>query len=165
MLAPWPQAAAVPAGACSSLAIKLAPTAGASTRQVKLQPLYRAGIAQSYVVTERTKGERRHSDESRKPYERAVTTHLTLRCIETQDGFATIIVNVDSLTYAFKEGDLSKAFALAERARARTLAEYRQLSSGRALAVTGAAITVTWRATVTWRSRWQSQSLGGLVPS
>jgi hypothetical protein len=85
-----------------------APTAGApSGRQVKLQPLYRAGIAQSYIATETTKGERRHSDGAVKPYERTVTSYLTLRCLETSDGFSTVLVNIDSLTYTFKDGDLA----------------------------------------------------------
>lgn len=71
-------------------------------REYRLQALYRSGIAQNYEVVEQTTVERTHSDSSQKTYERKVTYFVTVRCIESMDGIAKLVVNIDSLIYAFK---------------------------------------------------------------
>ncbi|MCX6141278.1 MAG: DUF6263 family protein [Candidatus Kapabacteria bacterium] len=71
-------------------------------REYRLQALYRSGIAQNYEVVEQTTVERTHSDSSQKTYERKVTYFVTVRCIESLDGIAKLVVNIDSLIYAFK---------------------------------------------------------------
>lgn len=71
-------------------------------REYRLQALYRAGIAQNYEVVEQTTVERVHSDSSRKTYERTATYQVTVRCIESLDGIAKLVVNIDSLVYRFK---------------------------------------------------------------
>jgi hypothetical protein len=72
-----------------------------SGREYRLQALYRAGIAQNYEVVEQTTVERTHSDSSKKTYDRKVTYYMTVRCIESMDGIAKLIVNIDSLLYRF----------------------------------------------------------------
>ena len=71
-------------------------------REYRLQALYRAGIAQNYEVVEQSTVERTHSDSSKKTYERKVTYFVTIRCIESMDGIAKLVVNVDSLKYMFR---------------------------------------------------------------
>lgn len=79
-------------------------------REYRLQALYRAGIAQSYEVVEQTTVERIHSDSSRKTYERTATYQITVRCIESLDGIAKLIINIDSLVYRFKAAGLEIAY-------------------------------------------------------
>jgi Family of unknown function (DUF6263) len=74
-------------------------------REYRLQALYRAGVAQSYTITENTVATRTHSDSSTKTYSRDVTYYTTIRCIESNEGQATIVVNLDSLTYRFSSTD------------------------------------------------------------
>ncbi len=87
-----------------ALAQKSGPTSSAG-REYRLQALYRAGVAQSYEITETTSAVRTHSDSSKKTYSRSVKYYTTIRCIESNEGQATIVINLDSLTYAFKADD------------------------------------------------------------
>lgn len=75
-------------------------------REYRLQGLYRAGIAQNYEVVEQTTVERIHSDSSRKTYERKATYFITIRCIESLDGIAKLVVNIDSLMYRFRSAGI-----------------------------------------------------------
>lgn len=79
---------------------------GAPRREYRLQALFRAGIAQNYEVVEQTTVERIHSDSSRKTYERTATYQITVRCIESLDGIAKLVVNIDSLVYRFKAANV-----------------------------------------------------------
>jgi hypothetical protein len=79
-------------------------------REYRLQALYRAGIAQNYEVVEQTTVERIHSDSSRKTYERTATYQITVRCIESLDGIAKLIINIDSLVYRFKAANLEVTY-------------------------------------------------------
>jgi len=72
-----------------------------SGRTYRLQALYRAGVAQSYEITEQTTAERTHSDGGKKTYDRMVKYFTTIRCIESMDGISKLIVNIDSLQYRF----------------------------------------------------------------
>lgn len=74
-------------------------------REYRLQALYRPGVAQSYEITETTSAVRTHSDSSKKQYDRMVKYYTTLRCIESSEGQATVVFNLDSLTYSFKAAD------------------------------------------------------------
>jgi len=75
--------------------------AAAAPAQYRLQATYRAGIAQNYSITEVTNAVRTHSDGSKKEYSRTMTYMMTVRCLESLDGTATLAVNIDSLKYAF----------------------------------------------------------------
>lgn len=88
------------AGATLTLAQRTG-IAAAAPQQYRLQASYRAGIAQTYSVTETTHAVRTHSDSSKKMYDRTVTYMLTIRCIESLNGISTLAVNIDSLKYAF----------------------------------------------------------------
>ncbi len=98
MVAVWIPVAAQQAGA---------PPAG---REYRLQALYRAGIAQNYEIVEQTTVERTHSDSSKKTYDRKVTYFMTLRCIESIDGIAKLVVNIDSLLYRFTSAGLDVTY-------------------------------------------------------
>lgn len=76
-------------------------SAPAAVREYRLQALYRAGVAQNYEFVENTTVERTFSEGTQKTFERKVTYYMTLRCVESSDGIATIVVNADSLIYAF----------------------------------------------------------------
>lgn len=80
-----------------------AQTAGAPPkgREYRLQALYRPGIAQNYEITEIDTVVRTHSDSSSRSYIRKVVYFATVRCTESNDGFSTLTVNLDSLQYAF----------------------------------------------------------------
>ncbi len=67
----------------------------------RLQALYRAGVAQSYEITEQTTVERTHSDSAKKTYDRTMTYFTTIRCIESMDGISKLVINIDSLRYRF----------------------------------------------------------------
>lgn len=70
-------------------------------REYKLQTLYRASIAQSYEFVEQTSVERIYRDSSKVTYSRTSTYFMTVRCIESLDGVAKVVVNLDSLLYTF----------------------------------------------------------------
>lgn len=70
-------------------------------REYKLQTLYRASIAQSYEFVEQTTVERIYRDSSKVTYARTATYFMTVRCIESLDGIAKVVVNLDSLLYKF----------------------------------------------------------------
>jgi hypothetical protein len=77
-------------------------TAGKSTRDYRVQTLYRAGVAQSYLITQRDTVTRIHSDTATKRfYTRDVTYYATFRCIESMDNVATVVATLDSLEYVF----------------------------------------------------------------
>lgn len=73
-------------------------------KEFRLQAAYRAGVAQSYEVREKTFIERRHSDSSLRNYEREVLTYMTVRCVESVDNVARVIVTADSIIYKFTAG-------------------------------------------------------------
>lgn len=75
--------------------------ATAPAREYKLQTLYRASIAQSYEFVEQTSVERIYRDSSKVTYARTATYFMTVRCIESLDGVAKVVVNLDSLLYKF----------------------------------------------------------------
>lgn len=79
----------------------VAQTSGAPAKQYRAQVLYTAGVAQSYEITEQTTATRWYSDSSQKNYDRTVTYFTTIRCIESMDGIAKVVVNVDSMRYRF----------------------------------------------------------------
>ncbi len=79
-------------------------------REYRLQALYRAGIAQNYEVVEQTTVERTHSDGSKRTYERKVLMQMTVRAIESLDGIAKIVVNIDSLNYVFRSDGLEISY-------------------------------------------------------
>lgn len=81
-----------------------------SGREYRLQALYRAGIAQSYEFTESTQVVRTHSDSSKKTYQRDVKYFMTIRCLESMKGIVSVVVNLDSLTYAFTQDGLSVTY-------------------------------------------------------
>lgn len=76
-------------------------------REYRLQALYRAGIAQSYEITEVDTVTRIHSDSSVRTYTRKVVYYATARCTESMEGFATVTVNLDSMEYAFNSEGVS----------------------------------------------------------
>ncbi len=73
-------------------------------REYRLQAGYRAGVAQSYEVSEKTSIERIHSDSSRRNYQREVLTYMTVRCVENVDNVSRVIVTSDSIIYKFTAG-------------------------------------------------------------
>lgn len=75
--------------------------ASPSGRFYRLEAKYTAGVAQNYEFTETTAVVRTHSDSSTKRYERIVRHYVTVRAIESLNGIAKIVVNLDSLTYRF----------------------------------------------------------------
>jgi len=85
----------------SAYAQKSGTESSSSGRAYRLQALYRAGVAQSYEITEQTTVERTHSDSSKKTYDRTITYFTTIRCIESMDGISKLVVNIDSLRYRF----------------------------------------------------------------
>lgn len=89
--------------ACAAAGPLFAQSAGPapSGREYRLQVLYRPGIAQSYEITEVDSVVRTHSDSSTKSYARQVTYFTTVRCLESQEGFSTVAVNLDSMQYRF----------------------------------------------------------------
>ena len=91
----------------SAYAQKTGTESSSSGRAYRLQALYRAGVAQSYEITEQTTAERTHSDSSKKTYDRTVTYFTTIRCIESMDGISKLVVNIDSLRYRFSAGGQS----------------------------------------------------------
>lgn len=74
---------------------------GAQARLYRLNPVYRAGIAQNYVLTENTIASRLYKDSTVKDYTRSVKTFVSIRCIESLEGFVTVVVNIDSMIYSF----------------------------------------------------------------
>lgn len=77
-------------------------SAGKSVRDYRVQTLYRAGVAQNYVITQRDTVTRIHSDTATKRYyTRDVTYYATLRCIESMENVATVVATLDSLEYVF----------------------------------------------------------------
>lgn len=90
--------------AVSAMAQKAPSAAPPSVREYRLQASYRAGIAQSYEVSEKTTVQRMHSDSSLRSYEREVLTYVTVRCIESIDNISRVVVTADSLVYKFTTG-------------------------------------------------------------
>lgn len=76
-------------------------SASSPAKLYRVQTNYTAGVAQTYEVTEQTSSARWHSDSSQKTYDRTVTYFMTIRCIESMNGIARIVVNVDSMRYRF----------------------------------------------------------------
>lgn len=93
--------AAVCMAAVPAVVPTVAQTSGAPAKQYRAQVLYTAGVAQSYEITEQTTATRWYSDSSQKNYDRTVTYFTTIRCIESMDGIARVVVNVDSMRYRF----------------------------------------------------------------
>lgn len=93
----------------ASFAQLAAQSAGAPPkgREYRLQALYRPGIAQSYEITEVDTVVRMHSDSSTKSYTRSVTYFTTVRCLESQEGFSNVLVNLDSMRYAFSADNMT----------------------------------------------------------
>lgn len=78
------------------------PTAGKPVRDYRVQTLYRAGVAQNYIITQRDTVTRIHSDTATKRfYTRDITYYATLRCIESMENVATVVATLDSLEYVF----------------------------------------------------------------
>ena len=73
-------------------------------KEYRLQAAYRAGVAQSYEVSEKTSIERIHSDSSRRNYQRDVLTYMTVRCVENVDNVSRLVVTADSIIYKFTAG-------------------------------------------------------------
>lgn len=74
----------------------------APSREYRLQALYRPGIAQNYLIQFRDTVSRMHSQGAgAKEYTRSVDYFATIRCIESVDNVSTILVNLDSMQYAF----------------------------------------------------------------
>ena len=76
-------------------------SAASAAKLYRVQTLYTAGVAQTYEITEQTSATRWYSDSSQKTYDRTITYFTTIRCIESMNGIARIIVNVDSMRYRF----------------------------------------------------------------
>lgn len=89
------------AAVCMAAVPTVAQTSGAPSKQYRAQVIYTAGVAQSYEITEQTTATRWYSDSSQKNYDRTVTYFTTIRCIESMDGIARVVVNVDSMRYRF----------------------------------------------------------------
>jgi hypothetical protein len=89
------------AAVCMAAVPTVAQTSGAPSKQYRAQVVYTAGVAQSYELTEQTTATRWYSDSSQKDYDRTVTYFTTIRCIESMDGIARVVVNVDSMRYRF----------------------------------------------------------------
>lgn len=89
------------AAVCMAAVPTVAQTSGAPSKQYRAQVVYTAGVAQSYEITEQTTATRWYSDSSQKNYDRTVTYFTTIRCIESMDGIARVVVNVDSMRYRF----------------------------------------------------------------
>jgi hypothetical protein len=70
-------------------------------RDYRVQAAYGSGVAQSYIITEKTNAKRTFEDGNEQSYQRDVKYYTTVRCIETSDGISTLVVNMDSLEYAF----------------------------------------------------------------
>ncbi len=99
--------------ACVSLATaqeKGSSNKPAPPREYRLQALYRPGVAQSYTVDIRDTASRMHSAGAAKGYDRNVRLYLTVRCIESSDNVSKVVVNVDSLTYAFTSEGVSVTY-------------------------------------------------------
>lgn len=89
------------AAVCMAAVPTVAQTSGAPSKQYRAQVIYTAGVAQSYEITEQTTATRWYSDSSQKNYDRTITYFTTIRCIESMDGIARVVVNVDSMRYRF----------------------------------------------------------------
>ena len=89
------------AGFQSAVAQRPSTSAPPKVQTYDLQAKYHSGIAQSYVIEEKTTAVRTHSDSSKKSYERNVLYFATIRCIEAREGLSTIVVTLDSLQYKF----------------------------------------------------------------
>ena len=88
---------------CQSLAFAQKPggTTSAGGAQFRLQVSYAAGVAQAYEIVEQSTTKRTFEDGNVQTYDRTVKYYATLRCIESIDGIATLVVNMDSLEYKF----------------------------------------------------------------
>lgn len=82
----------------------------APPREYRLQVLYRPGVAQQYTVDIRDTVVRTHSAGSTKSYTRDVRMFVTVRCIESSDNISKLVVNVDSLTYAFASDGMTVTY-------------------------------------------------------
>lgn len=72
---------------------------------VPLHVIHRAGNLHNYVFTEKTLIHRKHSDSSEKNFEREVTYYIShVAPKPSENGFTTVQVLVDSMTYRFREG-------------------------------------------------------------